>query len=181
VRRIALLLSITLTWLTAGGFPLHAQDGDRDVTSPPFFIDHDARFAIMFPGDPTIDPVEYTTSDGMQFPARRFSVVDGANQYLLTYVDFTSGPITDVGIVDKAVGNIVGQGEIIYESDAEYEPGVESRQLMVSYSDGTQTHASVYMWDHRMVITEAIGAPGTPSLLRFAQSLTLLRPDGGVM
>jgi len=181
VRLLAIVSS--LMGLALLGVPLvaTAQDEGRGVTSPPFYIDAAARFAIIFPVEPNLENIDYATEDGSRFPAKHYSVVEGSNHYRLTYVDFSTGPAADARIVEHAVNDWIGQGELIYQSDAEYEPGVESRQLMVSRGDGNEIQASAYMWDHRLILTEAIGPPGTPSLLRFAQSLTLLTPDGGVM
>lgn len=181
MRVAAVLSSIVVLASLGGATAASAQGGDRGVTSPPFYIDRDARFAVMFPGEPTVEDMIYSTGAGAQFPARQFSIVQGSNEYHVTFVDFSAGPAVDAGIVENAVNELMRQGELIYQSAAEYEPGVESRQLMVSLSDGNQIQASVYMWDHRFIMTVAIGAPGTPSLLRFAQSITLLEEDGSVM
>ena len=51
-------------------------------------------------------------------------------------------------------------------------------QLNIFQADGRQLRASVYMWDHRLYITEASGVPGAQSLLQFEQSITLLDADG---
>lgn len=173
--RVAAVLSlmVVLAATVASG-----QDADRALSSPPFYIDRAARFAIMFPSPPAVANITYPTGAGAVYPARRFSVVDGANEYRVTVVDAAAGPAVDPRLVDKAVADLARQGKLIYQGDQAYEPGVASHQLMVSLGDGRQLQASVYMWDHRMHITEAKGAPGTPSLLRFAQSITLINADG---
>lgn len=178
MRVAAVLSSIVVLASSAVWTAASAQDGDRGVTSPPFYIDRDARFAIMFPGEPAVTDMTYTTKAGAQFPARQFSVVQGPNKYSVTVVDFSAGPAVDDEIVDNAADELIRMGELVYQASAEYEPGVGSRQLMVSLSDGNQIQGSVYMWDHRLFITEARGAPGVPSLLRFAQSITLFMADG---
>ncbi len=180
--RVAAILSLIMVLASIGGTTAaSAQGTDRGLTSPPFYIDRDARFGVMFPGEPTVDDIEYATEAGLHFPARQYSIVQGSNEYRVTFVDFSAGPAADPVIVENAVNELVRQGELIYQATAEYEPGVESSQLMVSLGDGNEIQASVYMWEHRLVMTEATGAPGTPSILRFVQSITLLEADGSVM
>jgi hypothetical protein len=155
----------------------NAQQGD--VTSPPYYISPEGRFAVIFPSDPTIAEGTYTAQDGMEYPATRYSLMEDGNTYQVTVVDTTTGPAVDEGMVEYAVTNLKNEGELIYESDLAYEPGVGSRQLMVSLNDGSQIQAAIYMWDHRLYVSESRGMPGTPAVLRFAQSIVLLGPDGG--
>ena len=65
-----------------------------------------------------------------------------------------------------------------FEAAEEYDPGVPGRQLNILQSDGRQLRASVYMWEHRLYITEAVGDPAATSLFQFEQSITLLNADG---
>jgi hypothetical protein len=164
-----------LACLVLGGA---AAAQDRGLSSPPFYIDRDAHFAILFPASPSVTDIRYMTAGGKPYPAKRYSLEQGTNRYSVTVVDFSAGPAVDAAVVQKAVDDLKARGKLIYEAAAEYEPGVGSRQLMVSLPDGRQIQGSVYMWDHRLWITEGIGAPGTPALLRFAQSMTLLQADG---
>lgn len=184
--RIAVALApLAIAAMLGAASAAHAAETDpvvqRGVTSPPFYINTQARFAIMFPGNtqPMVTQINYQTKGGKTYPARRFSVVDGRNEYRVTVVDFATGAAVDPAIVQDAVNTVIGAGKVIHEEAAEYEPGVGSRQLMASLPDGRQVQASVYMWDHHLHITEAIGMPGVPSLLRFAQSVTLFGADGG--
>jgi hypothetical protein len=70
------------------------------------------------------------------------------------------------------------RGEVRFQAAEEYDPGLPGRQLMILQRNGRQLRASVYMWDHRLYITEANGDPGATSLLQFEQSVTLLDADG---
>jgi hypothetical protein len=166
-----------LSLLTVLVLPAAAAAQDRGLTSPPFYINREAHFAIMFPATPAVKDISYVSALGTR-PAKQFSVMQGANQYMVTVVDFANGPAVDSAVVQKAVDGLKAKGKLVYEAAAEYETGVGSRQFMVTLPDGRQLQSSVYMWDHRLWITEGIGAPGTPTLLRFAQSMTLLEADG---
>jgi hypothetical protein len=146
-------------------------------TSPPFYIDREYRFAAIFPAEPVAKDIIYTTSSGA-FPARQFSVEQGANRHIVTIVKFPSGPAVDNAIVDRAADELRAKGEVRFEAADDYDPGLPGRQLNIFQSDGHQLRASVYMWDHILYITEANGVPGTSSLLQFEQSITLLNADG---
>jgi hypothetical protein len=147
-------------------------------SSPPFYVNKDYRFAAIFPGEPAVTDITYANSSGDMFPARQFSVVQDANQHVVTVVNIAAGLPVDLNIVEHAAADLRARGEVRFSADDEYDPGLPGRQLNIFQSDGRQVRASVYMWDHRLYITEASGVPGAQSLLQFEQSITLLDADG---
>ncbi len=147
-------------------------------SSPPFYINKEYRFAIIFPGEPAATDITYTNASGDSYPARRFFVEQDANQHTITVVDVSSGPAIDLNIVEHATDDLRKRGEVRYQADEDYDPGLPGRQLDIFQADGRQLRASVYMWEHRLFITEANGIPGASSLLQFEQSMTILNPDG---
>jgi hypothetical protein len=150
------------------------------VATPPFYINKDYRFAVIFPGErePAAKDITYTNTDGDTFPARQFSVEQDTNLHIVTIVDISTGPAVDWNIVEHAADDLRRKGEVRFQEYDDYDPGIPGRQLNIFQSDGRQLRASIYMWDHRMFITEATGAPGAISLLQFEQSITLLNADG---
>jgi hypothetical protein len=175
--RAAAVLSF-LFMLSAASEAAAQGGGVAALSSPPFYISRDSRFAIIFPAAPRVTDIRYTRKNGAAFPAKQFAAAQGANRYTVTVVDFSRGPAVDAAVVQEAVDALAAKGRLVHQAEAEYEPGVGSRQLMVSLSDDRQIQASVYMWNHRLWITEGIGTPGTPALVRFTQSLTLFEADG---
>jgi len=147
-------------------------------TSPPFYINRESRFAIIFPAQPTARDTNYTTSSGASFPAREFSVEQNSNRHAITIVDASTRPAVDIPLVDQAAAALRARGTVRFEAAEEYDPGLPGRQLDIRLGDGRQLRASVYMWDHRLYITEANGDPQTTSLFQFEQSITLLDADG---
>jgi len=147
-------------------------------SSPPFTINREYRFAVIFPAEPSANDISYTTRSGASFPARQFAVEQNGNQHIITIVDFAAGPAIDIQIVDQAADALRARGEVRFQAAEEYDPGLPGRQLMILQRDGRQLRASVYMWDHRLYITEANGDQGATSLLQFEQSVTLLDADG---
>ena len=147
-------------------------------TSPPFTINKEYRFAAIFPGAPTFADITYTNSSGDRFPARRFSVVQDNNIHAITVVDAAKGQDIDLNLVEHATEDLRKRGTVRTQEYEDYCPGVPGRQLEIMEPDGRQLRASVYMWDHRLFITEAEGTPGSISLLQFEQSVTILNADG---
>ena len=169
MRAIA-LLSLALALILPGS--VMAQ------SSPPFYINKEYRFAIIFPKEPEARDIVYTTASGLSLPAREFFAVADGNRHVITVADASSGPAVDIALVDRIADELRGRGEVRFQASEDYDPGLPGRQLNIFQPDGRQLRASVYMWDHRLYITEAEGAPGVLSLLRFEQSVTLLDPDG---
>ncbi len=147
-------------------------------SSPPFYVNKDYRFAAIFPGEPVAMDVTYTNSSGDMFPGRQFSVVQDSNRHVITIVDIAAGMPVDLNIVEHAAADLRARGAVRFSADDEYDPGLPGRQLNIFQPNGQQLRASVYMWDHRLYITEATGVPGAQSLLQFEQSITLLDADG---
>jgi hypothetical protein len=147
-------------------------------SSPPYYINREYRFAVIFPGEPRARNVTYTTSTGAAVPARQFYLEQGADQFTITVVAFPAGPAVDNAAVDHAAAQLRQKGEVRFQFADEYDPGLPGRQLNIFQSDGRQLRASVYMWDHRLYITEAIAAPGDSDALQFEQSIMLLDADG---
>ena len=167
---VAALLSLVALLITVGAAA--AQ------TSPPYYINREYRFAVIFPGEPMAREVNYTTSSGASVPARQFYIEQGGDRFTLTVVVFPSGPEVDNQVVDHAAAQLRQKGEVRFQFAEEYDPGLPGRQLNIFQSDRRQLRASVYMWDHRLYITEAIAAPGDSDALQFEQSIMLLDEDG---
>ena len=147
-------------------------------SSPPFYINKEYRFAVIFPGEPAAKDITYTNGSGDSLPAREFSVEQDSNRHVVTVVHVANGPEIDLNLVEHATEELRRKGEVRFQAYDDYDPGLPGRQLNIFQADGRQLRASVYMWDHRLYITEANGVPGTSSLLQFEQSITLLNPDG---
>ena len=147
-------------------------------SSPPFYINRESRFAVIFPGPPNESDISYPTSAGASIPARQFALEQDGNRHVVTVVEFAAGRAVDEAIVDQAADALRRRGEVRFQAADDYDPGLPGRQLNIFQSDGKQLRASVYMWDHRLYITEASGTPGASSLLQFEQSITLLNADG---
>ena len=147
-------------------------------TSPPYYINREYRFAVIFPGEPMARDISYATRTGVPIRARQFYMEQGGDRFTITVVHFASGPEADDAAVDHAAAQLRQRGEVRFQFSDEYDPGLPGRQLNIFESDDRQLRASVYMWDHRLYITEATAAPGSSEALQFEQSIMLLDADG---
>jgi glyoxylase-like metal-dependent hydrolase (beta-lactamase superfamily II) len=153
------------------------QQGDLAI-APNVFGSCQYRFMAIFPGQPMAQDISYTDS-GRTVPARQFYVEQGNNRYSVTIADFSNGgPAIDEQIVDRAAHSIRQLGEVRFEYPEDYTPGIPGRQLNVFDSSGRQHRGSIYMADHRLVITETHAEPSDFAAIQFEQSIGLLDATG---
>lgn len=152
--------------------------GTGAAQDSPLYSNREYRFAVIFPEAPMAREISYTTRSGASVPAQQFYVEQGADRYTVTAIDFPNGPPIDAQSVEHAAEQLRQRGEVRFQYDFNYDPGVPGRQLNIFETNGRQLRASVYMWDHRLFITEASTAPGTLAALQFEQSITLLDATG---
>lgn len=136
------------------------------------------RIAAIFPGEPKIEDIMYQNG-GMTVPARVFYVEEGMHRYSVTVADFTKGgPAIDDTIVENAAEALRKTGQVRFQFPEDYTPGIPGRQLNIQAPDGRQHRASVYMVDHRLVITETLAEPSDFAAIQFEQSVLMLDGTG---
>jgi hypothetical protein len=171
-KSIALrVLAFLFAMLVALPITARAQEG-------PLYIDRDARFAVIFPGEPMTREIAYTTRAGTSVPARQFFVEQDAGRYVVTVVQFPHGRSEDRRAVEHAAVGLRQRGEVRFQAYADYDPGIPGRQLNILETNGRQLRASVYMYDRRLYITEASAVPGDVPAIQFEQSIMLLDEEG---
>ena len=151
--------------------PVLAQEG-------PLHVNREARFAVIFPGEPMVRQITYTTRAGDTVPARQFFVEQGANRYVVTVVEFAGGRAEDRRAVEHAAEGLRRRGEVRFQAYADYDPGIPGRQLNIFETGSRQLRASVYMYDRRLYITEASAEVGDLAAIQFEQSIMLLDENG---
>jgi hypothetical protein len=163
-----------LSLLFAAAFsvsPALAQDS-------PLYVNRDARFAVIFPAQPMMREIAYTTRAGASVPARQFFVEGGAGHYAVTVVQFANGRGEDRRAVEHAAENLRRRGEVRFQAYADYDPGIPGRQLNIFETGSRQLRASIYMYDRRLYITEASADVGDVAAIQFEQSIMLLDENG---
>lgn len=164
LRGLAVVFAALWTPALAQGGPLH--------------VNRDARFAVIFPGEPMVREIAYTTRGGDSVPARQFFVEEGTNRYVVTVVQFAGGRAEDRRVVEHAAEGLRRRGEVRFQAYADYDPGIPGRQLNIFETGGRQVRASVYMYDRRLYITEASAEAGDVAAIQFEQSIMLLDENG---
>jgi len=144
----------------------------------PLYANCQYGFAIIFPGQPMARDFRYTNAAGANMPAHEFYVERGPNRYSVTVVDYSTGPKADQKVVDQAAAELSKRGEVRYQGDGDYDPGMPGKQLNIFAANGRQLRASLYMAQHRLTITQADAVAGDINALQFEQSITLIDRTG---
>jgi hypothetical protein len=152
--------------------PLSAEDIIEAAS--PLYANCQDGFAMIFPTQPNVRTVRYTTSYGTNVPAKQFYVEQGGNSYTETVADFSNGPKADDEIVTQALAELSKRGEVRYRGFGDYDPGWPGGQLNIFEPNGRQLRTSVYMAYHKLYITEAEAPPGDINAVLFEQSITLI-------
>ena len=114
------------------------------VLDASLYRDMEYRFAAIFPDEPMVREISYVTKDGSSVLARQFYVEQGTNHYFVTVVNLPAGPAVDYYAVEHAAEQMHQRGEIRFQFDMAYDPGMPGRQLDISQPDGRQLRASAY-------------------------------------
>jgi hypothetical protein len=144
----------------------------------PLYVNRENRFAVIFPAEPMMREIHYTTRAGTSVPGRQFFVENDAGRYAVTVVQFPDGRSEDRRAVEHAAETLRRRGEILFQAYANYDPGMPGRQLNIRETNGRQLRASVYMFDRRLFITEASAPFGDVPAIQFEQSIMLLDEEG---
>jgi hypothetical protein len=138
------------------------------------------RFAVIYPGQPKTRDFQFATTGGRTVPAREYLFKDAPDKFAVTVAVLPAdSPVVDDAVVEHAAEQIRQKGGRINQQFKEpYDPGMPGRQLNISYPNGKQLRASVYMADRRMTITEATADQSDFNALQFEQSITLIDSKG---
>jgi len=142
------------------------------------YRNNDYRFQAIFPEEPMQREISYEAKDGSNITAQQFYVERGTNLYHVDVVNLPDGPAIDADAIEHAADQIRGLGEVRFEYEVAYDPGIPGWQINVAHEDGRQVRGTVYMWDHNLYIVRAITAIGDTAALMLDQSIFLLNADG---
>lgn len=155
------------------------------------YVNVEDRFSVNFPDDPMVEPIEYSTEDGMMIPARRYTATNGEERYAVTVVDFydhyDAYDTTIQGSMAHAANRFRRQVERI--EDITYDAymridRIPGHALQINTADGGFLYVLVVLHQdenldaRRLYITEAQVPAGSPPPGLFQQSFEVLDPDG---
>lgn len=170
-------ISVALLSCAVASVFLGAAAQRDDVYGENVYVNCQYRFAALFPNQPMVRDITHMNG-GRSVPARQFYTQQGADTFSVIIADFSNGPAVDAQIVENAAVPIRQRGEVRFQFAENYDPGIPGRQLNIYEPNGRQHRASVYMWDHRLYITEANASPGDFSALQFEQSISVIDAGG---
>lgn len=172
------------------------------------FASREERFAVNFPGQPTVTETTWTTLIGVTLPARIYTGTSGAGRYSVTVVDYNpierilteksrfcrAGAETCAGVHDWGLGYWKNdlRGAIAYATFKLLQRDVKITNMMANFqdlvagmelqltnnADQSRTYASIYMHENRLVLLEATVPRGYPPPTIFQQSLGWLDENG---
>src|SRR4030095_3195566 len=152
----AVLLSCAVASITPMAL---AADAGPVLTVPNMRVFCEYHTAAIFRAEPKIRDLMYTNGD-RTVPAREFYVEEGTHRYSVMVADFSKGgPAIDDTIIENAAVALRKTGEVRLQFPEDYTPGIPGRQLNIFQPDGRQHRATVYMADHRLIITATIAEP----------------------
>lgn len=143
-----------------------------------YYVDKELRFAAQFSRTPMVERMTYTNRSGDSLPARRFWIADATNLQSVTVAEASRDYPIDLNLLEHAADELRQRGEIKFQADDNYDPGVPGRQFNILQPDGRQLRAFAYMQDYKLYIVESSGEPGSVPVFLFAESFTLLDEKG---
>lgn len=162
------------------------------------FVELTDRFAIMFPAEPQIRETTHVSANDVIFPARVYSVQDGATLYSVTVVDYTEAErrhrerpdgtdassnerfwVMDVraSVAHAAKSFRNRGGEVTYDGWVDIDK-IEGHQLQITNPDGSRSFVGIHLNDSRLYILESTVPKGAPAPELFRSSMRFLNENG---
>ncbi|MGY9105126.1 MAG: hypothetical protein ACKVG0_00980 [Alphaproteobacteria bacterium] len=153
------------------------------------YTNHEDRFSINFPADPSVERIEYQPLEGPLVPARVYRAEQRDYEFELTVVDFTeeysfstwpfaySGANAVQGSVAFAAAAMRQRGDVTYDAYDRLNL-IPGQLLQITEPDGRRIFAGIYVYDRRLYIMEASVPSGAPPPAIFRTSLAILDNEG---
>lgn len=169
--RVAFLACAIAPFLQGAAAQQEATYGENVYVNCPY------RVAAIFPREPMVRDITYTNG-GRSVPARQFYVEQGPDLFSVIVAEFANGPAVDEQIIENAAAPLRQKGRIRFQFAEDYDPGIPGRQINLAQPNARQHRASVYMYDHRLYITESNATEGDFAALQFEQSVSIIDANG---
>jgi hypothetical protein len=158
------------------------------------YVNQEGRFAVAFPGQPSVEEFTYESAQYSPWNARRYAAEQDGHQYSMTVIDMTTsrlGPGVDAfrntarpgsersGALAFAAWNLRKSGEVEVDTYTEQQV-IPGQRLEIALSDGRRNIAEIYEHLDYLYILEHTFPSGTATEFDFGDSLQLLDMDGNV-
>lgn len=164
------------------------------------YVSRQDFFSVSFPGEPSVQELNYPTEYRITLPARVYSYEDGSNRYSVTVVNYADavkihqarvescqvaggdgdicqddGPEEMRGAIVYASWNIMKRDGATVNHYAHYNSDrVEGHAIRLTNADESRTSAVVHMHEDRLYILEGTVPRGAPAPGLFQISLRFL-------
>lgn len=164
------------------------------------YVSAEDRFATMFPGEPQVREISWSSEYGAEFPGRVHSAEVAGSYYAVTVVDYSDSEAihwarSNTTEADSPANynywRIDKRASVAYAATQFRQRGgtvtfdawhhidrVPGHQLQITNPDGSRTYAGMYLHDDRLYIIEATVPPRTPPPGMFQQGLRFLDEQG---
>ena len=160
------------------GLCLLALPGTAHAQAWESFFSEEDRFAIGFPGEPTVVETEWVDENGMRREARRYSAMRAGNTYTVIAVDYSdvADPIHHPAY-EHAAAVYREMGEITFDEHAQIDR-IDGHQLQITLPDGRRLYFAAHYHAGRLYILDAnVGARSAPPG-QFQQNLQIVDEEG---
>jgi hypothetical protein len=142
------------------------------------FYSEEDRFALGFPGAPTIEEVEWIDENGEPRTARRYSAERGGNIYTLIAVNYDD---IEEDIYHPAYEHAAAvyreKGEVTFDDHAQTDR-IDGHQLQITLPDGRRLYLAAHYHGKRLYILDAnVSARAAPPG-QFQQNLQIVDSEG---
>ena len=128
----AALLSCAIAPFLQGASQLDAPTYDDNV-----YVNCPYRVAAIFPHAPMVKDFTYAVG-GKSAPARHFYTQQGADVFSAIVANFANGPAVDEKLINAAASPLRQKGEVRFQFDEEYDPGIPGRPFDIFQPSGRE-------------------------------------------
>nr|TFG54308.1 MAG: hypothetical protein E4H34_02725 [Hyphomicrobiales bacterium] len=142
------------------------------------FYSSEDRFAIGFPGDPTIEEMEWTDENGKPRSARIYSGTRAGNTYAVIAVNYDD---VDEAIYHPAYEHAAAtyreKGEVTFDDHATVDR-IDGHQLQLTLADGRRLYFAAHYHAGRLYILDANVSARSAPPGQFQQNLQIVDTEG---
>lgn len=136
------------------------------------------RFGVNFPGEPTVESIEWFSEDNLPVPARRFSTSHGNSTYSVIVADYRGARATTIlGSEAHTAANYRKLGEVTYDAYSQIDR-VGGLMIQITKPNGRRLFLAIHLHDEFLYVAEAEAPPRAPPPGQFQQSLHFLDQSG---
>jgi hypothetical protein len=142
------------------------------------YVSMEDGFAQWFPGEPTVENVEWIDETEMVVPGHKYSAERNGSTYVLYAMDYSNSPFTSMrGSIAHAATRYRQMGEVTYDAYAQVDR-IEGHQLQITTPEGRRIFFAAFLEGTMLYVLDANMVPRSAPPLQFQQSLQILDENG---